>query len=326
MKRRDFLKAGLVSAGAVATGIGAADIFAPSIAYAANPKAKIKIGYLPITDHLLILAAANQKFKHVEIVPVKFSAWPDITDALKSGAIDAAFLLTPIGISLRQKGIPIKVVYLGHRNGSVITVKTGDEIKSVQDLKNRAIAIPSRFSTHNILLRKVLTDKGINPDKEVRMIDMAPPEMPVALATGRIDGYIVAEPFGAQAEFQKVGKILIMSKDIWPNHICCVLNVHETALQKYPEAIKEIVTAMHKTAQFIEKNPESAAKQSEQFLGQKPEIVQYVLTKPAGRLTFNRLVPEMHDFIATQDLMIKFGIANTKINLNEYVDSRYHTI
>lgn len=310
MKRRDFLKTGL---GALAV----APLLGPLTARAANTKARLRIG------HLLVLAAAREQFRHLELEPVKFSSWPDVSEALKAGAIDGAFLLTPIGLTLRNKGVPLKVVLLGHRNGSVITVKTGDEIQRIDDLRGRTIAIPSPFSTHNLLLRKLLTERGIDPNSEVKLLDMAPPEMPVALATGRIDDYIVAEPFGAQAEFQKVGKILTLSKDIWPDHICCVLNLRESVINTYPEAVQELVDGMQRTARFIQQDPVAAAKASVKYLGQKAEVVEYVLTKPAGRLTFNRLQPEIADFAATQELMLKFGVAKEKVDLSGYLDTRF---
>ncbi len=317
MNRREFL----ITGGAALAATALANPFFP--AFASGKKLTIKVGYLPITDHLLMLAVEQEKFPNVTLEPVKFSSWPEITEALKAGKIDGAFLLTPMGLTLRQKGIPVKVVLLGHRNGSVITVKNSGEINRIEDLKGKTIAIPSPFSTHNILLRKILTEKGIDPAHDLKIIDMAPPEMVVALATGRIHGYIVAEPFGAQAEAQKVGKILTLSKDIWHDHICCVLNVQEKLLQQYPGEVQELVSGFLRTADFIEANPLLAAKGSVKILGQKAEIVERVLTTPADRLTFRNLVPAKADFVATQDYMIKFGIAKEKVDISAYLDDRF---
>lgn len=317
MNRRQFLITGTA---ALATTALSSPFFP---AFATGKKLTIKIGYLPITDHLLMLAAEREKLRNVTLEPVKFSSWPEITEALKAGKIDGAFLLTPMGLTLRQKGIPVKVVLLGHRNGSVITVKNSGEINSIQDLKGKTIAIPSPFSTHNILLRKVLAEKGIDPAHDLKIIDMAPPEMVVALATGRIHGYIVAEPFGAQAEMQKVGKILTLSKDIWHDHICCVLNVQEKLVQNYPGELQELTSGFLRTADFIEANPLQAAKGSLKILGQKAEVVERVLTTPQDRLTFRNLVPVKTDFAATQDYMIKFGITKNKVDLASYLDDRF---
>lgn len=318
MNRRNFLKTSglaLLAAGATPGLVGNV--------IAGGARVNLKLGYLPITDHLLMIAAEREQFKTVGIQPVKFSSWPEIAEALKAGAVDGAFLLTPISLTLRQKGVPIKVVLLGHRNGSVITVKNSGEINRIEDLKGKTIAIPSPFSTHNILLRKVLTEKHIDPAKDLKIIDMAPPEMVNALASGRIDGYIVAEPFGAQAEALKVGKILILSKDIWHDHICCVLNLRETVIASHPEAVQELVDGLTRTAAFIEANPALAAKGSTRILGQKPEIIEKVLTSPRDRLSFQNLTPAKADFAATQEYMIKFGIAKERVDLAGYLDDRF---
>lgn len=317
MNRREFLKTtGLVLAGAAVAPVS-------RFAYAGGSKLTIKVGYLPLTDHLLMLAAEREQFKNVHLQPVKFSSWPEIAEALKVGAIDAAFLLTPIGLTLRQKGVPVKVVLLGHRNGSAITVKNSGDINKIEDLKGKTIAVPSPFSTHNILLRKVLTEKHLDPNRDLRIIDMAPPEMVNALATGRINGFIVAEPFGAQAEAQKVGKVLMLSKDIWHDHICCVLNVRESLIASHPEAVQEVVSGFLRTASYIETNPAQAAKGSHKILGQRVEIVERVLTTPRDRLTFLNLVPKKADLVATQDYMLKFGIAKQKVDLAGYLDDRF---
>jgi len=290
---------------------------------AGGARINLKIGYLPITDHLLMIASERESFRTVDLQPVKFSSWPEVAEALKAGAIDGAFLLTPIGLTLRRKGAPVRVVLLGHRNGSVITVKNGGEINRVEDLKGKTIAVPSPFSTHNILLRKVLTEKNVDPARDLRIIDMAPPEMVNALATGRIHGFIVAEPFGAQAEAQKVGKVLILSKDIWKDHICCVLNVRERVIASHPEAVQELVSGMLRTGAFIEANPVRAARGSVKLLGQKAEIIEKVLTSPRDRLSFSNLIPAHADFAATQGYMIKFGIARSNIDLAGYLDDRF---
>ncbi len=316
MNRREFLKtAGLA--------LAAAAVPISRLAYAGEARVNLKIGYLPITDHLLMIAAERERFKTVGLQPVRFSSWPEISEALKTGAIDGAFLLTPIGLTLRQKGVPVKVVLLGHRNGSVITVRNNGEINRIENLKGKTIAVPSPFSTHNILLRKALSERHIDPARDLRIIDMAPPEMVNALATGRIHGFIVAEPFGAQAEAQKVGKILALSKDIWHDHICCVLNLRENVIASHPEAVHELVSGFIRTAKFIESNPAQAAKGSTRILGQKPEIIEKVLTSPRDRLSFHNLTPIRADFAATQDYMIKFGIARQKVDLAGYLDDRF---
>lgn len=327
MNRREFIKksvfvtVGLVG-GLTLAGCGSTTETGRASNQGKN-KPTIKIGYLPITDHLTMIAHGQTEFRQFTLEPVKFSGWAELAEALKGNAIQGAFALTPIGMSLKQKGVPVKAVFLGHRNGSVLTAKNIPELNKIEDLRGKTIAIPSRFSTHNVLIHKVLTEKGINPNSEVKFIDMSPPEMVNALSTGKIDAFIVAEPFGGQAEMQKVGKVLVLSKDIWHDHICCVLNMQEEVVQKQPEAVEELVGGLAKAAAFIDNNPQEAAKLSLKYLGQKREVVEHVLTNPKGRITFNNLVPDIRDFAATQEYLLQFGITKDKIDLAQYIDDRF---
>ncbi len=325
ISRRDFIKlsgGGILLGTALSAGlVGCGSNDAGKAGGQGGPT--IKLGYLPITDHLTVISHSQTKFQKLNLEPVKFSSWPELAEALKAGKIEAAFALTPISLTLRQKGAPIKGVLLGHRNGSVITVKVGNEINTVADLKGKTIAIPSKFSTHNILLRKILSEKGIDANKDLKIVDMAPPEMVQALASQQIGGFIVAEPFGGQAELQKVGKVLMLSKDIWPNHICCVLNVQEDIIAKYPEAVQELVDGVVAAGKFIEGNRSQAAGLSTKYLGQKQEVIFHVLTNPKDRVTYDNLLPTMDDLKATQDYMLNFGIAQKPVELAAYLDDSF---
>jgi NitT/TauT family transport system substrate-binding protein len=288
----------------------------------AQAKSTLKIGYLPITDHLTVIAKGQTESADLDFQPVKFGSWPELAEALKAGAVDGAFALAPMGITLRQKGAPLKAVLLGHRNGSVVTVKADGPVHTPADLKGKTIAIPSRFSTHNILLRRLLGKAGIDAAQDVKIIELAPPEMVNALATGRIDAFIVAEPFGAQAELQKIGRVLVLSKDIWPDHICCVLNLRQEAIDRDPAAARALVAALTRAGHGVAKNPAAAARASKPFLGQKPEVIEHVLTTPKGRVTYDRLQPELKDFEAIQDALIEYKIQKDRIDLTTYVDDR----
>lgn len=324
MHRRDFIKNSLFATGLIAGGLTLAgcgkQLFSKESSTAEKPI--LKIGYLPITDHLTMIAHGQTQYSRFTLEPVKFSNWAELSEALKNNAVHGAFALTPIGMTLRQKGVPIKAVFLGHRNGSVVTMKNAPTLSKVEDLRGKTIAIPSRFSTHNILIQKYLSENNI-PASDVKFIDMAPPEMVNALSTGKIEAFIVAEPFGGQAELQKIGKVLVLSKDIWHDHICCVLNMQETVIAQYPESVEELVGSLAKAATFIDNNPVEAAKLSVKYLGQKQEVIEHVLTQPKGRITFNDLIPQLKDFNATQEYLLKFGIAKESIDIAQYIDERF---
>lgn len=324
MDRRDFIKSSLLTAGLLAGGLTLAGCGNPFSAKpsSSNEKPTLKIGYLPITDHLTMITHGQTQYSHLTLEPVKFSNWAELSEALKNNAVHGAFALSPIGMTLRQKGVPVKAVFLGHRNGSVVTIRNTPEFSKAEDLRGKTIAIPSRFSTHNILIQKYLSEHNIAAS-DVKFVDMAPPEMVNALSTGKIEAFIVAEPFGGQAEMQKVGKVLALSKDIWQDHICCVLNMQESVIAQYPESVEELVGSLAKAANFIDQNPKEAATLSVKYLGQKTEVIEHVLTQPKGRITFNNLIPQLRDFNATQEYLIRFGITKETIDIASYIDDRF---
>lgn len=286
--------------------------FSQSQILANTPKIGIKIGFLPINDHLIIIAKELFKSENFTLVPVKFSNWADLSEALRAGAIEGAFLLAPLGLKLRANGVKIKAVMPAHKNGSALVVR--NEISKINDLNGKKIAIPSRFSTHFYLLDKLLQKHEISAN----LIDMVPTEMPFALASSQIDAYIVAEPFGQISVDKNFAKNLIFSKEIEPNHICCVLNFHEKILAL--SEFNEILQSFKNAANFISQNKAESAILGEKILGQKAKILKSVLEK--NITTFDDLSLNLAEFENLKDFLIRKNLADENLknlNISEYL-------
>lgn len=289
-------------------------------------KPTLKIGYLPITHSMLpVVAHAQGKFTKVNVEMVKFSSWTELAEALKAGKIDGGgSILNTLAIKLVEQGVPLKSVVNAVRDGSVLIVK--NDIKDVKELKNKTIAIPSKFSPHYILLHKYLEDNGLEIGKDVKTIELAPPDMVSALASGSIDGYIVAEPFGAKAEDLKIGRVLVLSKDIEiPGSTSneCVIAIRSEFIEKYPEAVQDFVDQLILTGIYVTKNPEEAAKLTVPYFGQKPEVIVRAINDPPGRTVYLDLYPREKEYEAFQNYMLKLGLIKNKINITEFVDERF---
>jgi len=156
-------------------------------------------------------------------------------DALNSGKVDGASMLIELAMKAKEQGIDLKAVALGHRDGNVVVVSK--DINKVEDLKGKSFAIPSKLSTHNILLHIMLKNHGLAYN-DVNVVELPPPEMAAALAEGRISGYCVAEPFGAKSVAVDKGKTLFESQDLWEGSVCCGLVLRNDFI-KNNEAIAE---------------------------------------------------------------------------------------
>jgi NitT/TauT family transport system substrate-binding protein len=230
------------------------------------------IGYLPITHALPIfeekelLEAENSGIK-IELQ--KFSSWTDLTDALHAGKIDGASELIELAMSAKSKGVDLKAVALGHRDGNIIV--TNDSIKSAADMKGKTFAIPSTQSSHYILLIEELAKAGLSLD-DIEVTQLAPSEMPSSLASGAIDGYCVAEPFGAQAVTQGFGNILERSEDLWSDSVCCALVFRTDVIEKDPQAFEQLLDGYNRAGEKLEDKSE-ALSIAQEYLGQDEETL-----------------------------------------------------
>lgn len=268
LSRREALKlAGLL------TVAGAAPLLSAFNAQAqGKPDDPVKIGYLPITDAApLLIAYQNGLFKDAGVEaekPRMFRSWAQLVEAFIAGQVNVVHLLSPMTVWARFGAkVPAKVVAWNHVNGSALTV--APRIQSVKDLGGSTIAIPFWYSIHNVVLQDLLRADGLTPvtkrtgtlkPNEVALIVMPPSDMLPALAAGNIAGYIVAEPFNAAAELMGVGKILRFTGDVWKNHACCTVFMHEKDLNGRPQWSEGVVEAIVKAQLWIQGNREQAAK------------------------------------------------------------------
>src|SRR5205807_2825220 len=214
--------------------------------YLPREKRKFTVAYIPVTCHLACpVTDYISKFSQGgEIfLPRMFQGFPEIKEALISNKVQAAFIVAPLAIALKSQGVPIKVVYLGHRYGSAVVVRKDGPVKSFADLRGRVVAIPSRFSDERLILFRALAANGMNA-REVRMIEMAPPDVAGALAAGAIDAFSMGEPFPSQAESAGFGRVLFHARQYWPDYISCVLVVRQDVIVQRPEAVQVLVVGI----------------------------------------------------------------------------------
>jgi NitT/TauT family transport system substrate-binding protein len=255
-----------------------------------------------------------------------FQGFPEMKEALISGKVQAAFIVAPMAIALKAQGVPIKVVYLGHRYGSAVVVRKGGPVKTFADLRGRTVAIPSRFSDERLLLFQAMKVWGMKPG-DIKMVEMAPPDVSGALAAGAIDGFSMGEPFPSQAEMGGFGRILFQARDYWPDYMSCILVVRQELIDKRPDVVQVLVDGIARSGLWLDKgkpNREDAADFVGRFYyNQKPALLRWALTKPMDRVMYAPLAPRKPDFDLVRDLMIETGVLDRKIEFNEYVDTRF---
>ncbi len=292
-----------------------------------NTKAtrELTIAYLPVTCHLTCPVtdfASKTTQSNTNFNSRMFTDFPTVASAIEAKQIQAAFMNVPIAMKLREQGVPVKICYLGHREGSQIVVGKDTDIRSLKDLKGKKMAFPSMFSNQNFVIHKLMEDYGMK-DGDIEFVILPPPDMPTSLAAGAIDAYFVGEPFCAKSEFDGIGRILYYSNDIWPNFISCALVVHDDLISNNPEVVKDLVHGIAESGAWAETHREEAAKLAAPYFRQSQEILNYVLTSNPSRVKYVDLSASYKDLTLIRDMGIKLGYLKKAIPIDELVDRSF---
>lgn len=279
-----------------------------------SSKTNITLGYLPITHALAVFEAKElldeQSDSDIEVTLQKFSSWTDLMDALNSGKIDGASVLVELAMGAVSNGIDLKAAALGHKDGNVVIVS--DDISDVRDLKGKTFAIPSNQSSHNILLNDMLALGDLSID-DINVVQLAPSEMPSSLASGSIDGYCVAEPFGAQAVVQGYGHVLYDSTDLWQDSICCALVFNGGFLDKNKEAADEFLSTYKEAGSLLD---EGIAKEvAEKYLGQDEKTLDVSLEW----IHYDDLDISLDDYEQLSEKVKEYGINDNPPSYNDFI-------
>ncbi len=262
LSRRDFLRLSALLTGSLAL---------PQLARAANPNDPVRIGYLPITDASPLLVAHSKKLFEAQGLEVEapklFRSWAQIVEAFMAGQVNVVHLLSPMTVWARYgSNFPAKVVAWNHMSGSALTV--APTIQNVKDLGGKKVAVPFWYSVHNVVLQHLLRENGLTvvtkpadslKPNEVALSIMAPADMGPALANGAIAGFIVAEPFNAAAETNGIGRVLRFTGDVWCEHACCVVTMHERDLKDRPEWSQKVVNGIVNAQHWLRDNRKEGA-------------------------------------------------------------------
>ena len=258
--------------------------------------------------------------------PVRFQGWPELKEAYLSGYTPATFILAPMAIALREQGEPIKIVYLGHREGGDVIVHKDSGIFRTEDLRGKTVAVPGRYANHRLIFYRELKKAGMSFN-DVNLVEMPPPDMPAALSSRSVDAITSGEPFPGQAEMDGYGRALYRLKDVWPGFISCVLAVREDVIKNQRAQVQELVDGIARSGKWLDTSMENrmAAAQfvSKGYYNQDPRLLTFVLSKPPDRVKYSQLRPARANFEEIEVLGKESGILQGTARFDDYVDDSF---
>ena len=283
----------------------------------------VRMGYMPVITNLaapiLDYVSLNEK-SPVRFRALKFASFAEMAEALRNDEIQAAFIIAPLSIVLRQQGEDVKVVYIGNRHESTLVARKNLHAHSLEDLAGRTVAVPMRYSGHNLVLSKLLEDSGL--EKKVNVVEMNPPDMASALAAGSLDAYFVGEPFAAQTLKNGASNLLFYVEQVSPGFICNLLLVKNRYIEKHPELVRSLVRGAVRSGVWARNNEDEASAIASRYWGQPVDLVKYALETPKDRIVFDQYTPKEDELQHIADLMVHFNLLQTS-SIKGLVEDRF---
>jgi nitrate/nitrite transport system substrate-binding protein len=224
-------------------------------------KKDLKVGFIPITCATPIIMAHPMGFysKHgLNVEVIKTAGWAVIRDKTLNKEYDAAHMLSPMPLAITlgagSNPIPYTMPAVENINGQAITLSIKHKDKNDPKFwKGFKFAVPFDYSMHNYLLRYYVAEHGIDPDTDIQIRAVPPPEMVANLRADNIDGYLGPDPFNQRAVYDGVGFIHVLSKQLWDGHPCCAFAASREFVTTLPNSYAALLKAIIDATAFAHK-------------------------------------------------------------------------
>ena len=253
---------------AIGLAVGALGMSACGGDTAAAPGAapgEVRLGYFPNLTHATAIVADREGLfvKHLgatRLTVSTFNAGPAAMEALKSGAIDAAYVGPGPSTNafIHSEGKALTVVAGAASGGASLVVAPG--IRTAADLRGKKVMSPSLGNTQDIALRHWLGRQGLKTDLQgggdVTVLPHENAQVVDAFNQKLIAGAWVPEPYATRL-VQAGGKVLVDERDLWPGKrfATTVLAVRTDFLREHPQTVKALLAGGLDSTELIAKNP-----------------------------------------------------------------------
>ena len=343
---------------------------AASVAMAAPEKKDLKIGFIPLTDCAALVIAKEKGFfaKHgLNVELSKEASWANVRDKMTVGELDASHMLaampiaTTLGVGSAKKDM-VALMALG-QNGDAITVsnkmydammaadpvatKKGSAVALKKVIASKTMGVPEfgmtfPTGTHNYHVRYWMAAGGVNPDTDVALKVVPPPQMVANMTAGNIDGYCVGEPWNQRAVMGNIGKTVVTGYQLWQDGPEKVLGVQKAFADQNPETTKAMIKAVIEAGMWLDASWEnrkeaSAILSSKSYVNAPKDVIDNSMT---GTYMFtngvNTPMPNFNVFGKKQALypyyshglwqvtqMIRWGQLDKPVDMKKTVESVY---
>jgi ABC-type nitrate/sulfonate/bicarbonate transport system substrate-binding protein len=229
----------------------------------------LRLGFVPLCDCAPIVMAQELALFEKYDLRIRLSrevGWATIRDKIAYGELDAAHALAPMvfAASMGLEGAVVDCVasLVLNLHGNAITLSqslaevVGDAEALRAFLSNRrerlVLGIPFLYSAHYFLLLAWLKSLGLFAEESAQFVVVPPPQMPLNLKAGHLDGYCVGEPWNSIAVLARFGVIAATSAQIAPMHPEKVLMVRREFARSRSDDHIRLIAALLEACRYCD--------------------------------------------------------------------------
>lgn len=228
---------------------------------------ELRFGYQPSTHQIAYMTAAEKGWWQEDLAPYGIKKITDKSfptgqpemQAMMSGSLDVAYVGAAPVLTAISQGLDAKIVEPVQVNGSSLVLRPEYKYESPKDLKGLKIATYPAGSIQDTLLRKWLKENGIDPEKDVTILEMTAGDAVTAISSKQVDAAFLPHPSPAVIEKEGNGRTVVQSGQMEPNHACCVLVVSGKLIREHPDIVEQIVKTHIKATNYNQEHVDEAA-------------------------------------------------------------------
>jgi NitT/TauT family transport system substrate-binding protein len=200
----------------------------------------------------------TEGFTDVQYIPV--SGTQGVERTLASGETDIGGHFAAPVILRVEAGDP--VVMLGGEHVGCFELLGSERIRTIRDLKGRAVAIPALDPSPYAFLASMVSYVGLDPNKDINWVKHRPGEAMQLLSEGKIDAYLGFPTEPQELRAKKIGRVVVNSvvDRPWSQYFCCLIAGNREFVRKYPAATKRAMRAILKAADICALKPDQSAR------------------------------------------------------------------
>lgn len=277
------------------------------------------------------------KYENVEydIQWSSYTSGPPITNKMLADQIDIGLMgdfpavINLIKFQEEVEGVTSTFIgtlaYSPNGAGNAVVVPKDSDVTSLADLKGGSVSVPFGSAAHGMVL-KALSDAGIDPESDVKLISQAPEVGGTSLRTGQIDAHADFVPFGELFPFRGFAKKIFDGAQTGVPTLHGIV-VRSDFAEEHPEIVQAYLQAMLEANQTFQEKPEEISAQIEEWSGIEKEVV-YMFLGPSGLQPINPSIGEVQlealkNSIAT---LISLGKIESPVNpddVTQWVDESF---